>query len=110
MEVWTLENWSVVLVWPRGAFIQIPEHGRQALSGNVYGRTRFQSGEPMLPGESITTSPFKEYDAENDAVVTLNGSRYRLGTVDPEYEKQFPNAKERLVNSLPVIAKASVST
>lgn len=31
-------------------------------------------------------------------VVTLN-SEYELGEVDPEYEKQYPNAKNRFINS-----------
>jgi hypothetical protein len=33
-------------------------------------------------------------------VITSKGSKYVLGVVDPDYEKAFPNAKERLLNSL----------
>lgn len=72
---------------------QAPETGITALSGNVFGHHRFKDGD------SITTSEVIAKDG--DMVVTMSGSYYALGQPDSEYAKQFPDAKDRLLKSLP---------
>lgn len=84
-----LENWAVVY---SGSPYQAPELQIPRLVGNVFGHPSFEDGE------MVTTSSIKRKDGE--CIVTNSGSYYTLGGIDPEYEKQFPNAKQRLMNSL----------
>ncbi len=83
-----LENWALVSTNPYLA----PEASKLLLTGNVYNHPKFKDGE------SVTTSPIDRL--ENDFIITYSGSKYELGEIDPQYEKLFPNAKERLFNSL----------
>lgn len=59
------------------------------LVGKVFGHSRFPDGT------KISTSMIRKI--ENDIVFTESGSQYNLGDVDPNYEKEYPNAKERLL-------------
>lgn len=77
-----LENWSVVA----GA------EQCKCFIGNVYGHPNFEDGA------SGHTSVIEKINSENETVETYSGSVYTLGEVDPEYEAQFPNARERLFN------------
>lgn len=88
-----LENWSLVDE-PYSA----PEENRIRLAGTVYDREGFQDGEKV-----ITSRP--KQVTEDDKVVTFTGSIYELGEVDPEYEKLYPNARERLLSSLKKLSK-----
>jgi 7-cyano-7-deazaguanine synthase len=55
------------------------------------------TGHPNFPdGSEVTTSRIKE--VRNGKVYTHTGSEYELGTVDPEYEKLYPNALHRLLS------------
>lgn len=47
-------------------------------------------------GTGICTSAVRVVDHYTESVVTVNGSRYHLGTVDPAYERSYPNARNRL--------------
>ena len=84
-----LENWAVIAV-PDSPY-QAPELWRQRLHGNVYGHPRFGNGT------EVTTSPITSKKGEN--ILTRN-TEYELGIIDTEYEKLYPNARERLLNSL----------
>jgi hypothetical protein len=68
------------------------------LAGNVY---NYPNPNRHPDGKFITTSAVM--GKRNGKVVTYSGSEYELLDVDPEYEKLFPNAKERLMNRLPNI-------
>jgi hypothetical protein len=81
-----LENWSIVQEELNP--YQPPEMHRQCLHGKVYHHP------DHADGTEITTSVI--VDAHNRIVTTRSGSEYILGEVDPEYEKQYPNAKQRL--------------
>jgi len=76
-KLYKLENWTlsdpVFVLW-----------------GNVYNNPRFKDGD------FIHTSELKGWDAENKAVITRN-SKYILGEPMADYEKQFPDAKNRLI-------------
>lgn len=88
--MYILENWSMVFTDPWAApEMQIPQ-----LHGKVYGHPKFDDGE------SITTSAIDGFDKESNAVVTRSGSKYCLGHVDSEYEEIYPDAYNRLINSL----------
>jgi hypothetical protein len=69
-----------------------PEARMPALNGCVFGHTRF------VDGIRVTTSPIKS--RIGDVIETESGTVYALGSVDPDYEKQHPNARERVLNSV----------
>ena len=85
-----LESWSVIAgeVSPYTA----PELIRPKLHGKVYGHPRFTDGD------EVTTSPFLR--AEGEVIITASGTRYELGEVDPQYEKTYPNARERVFKTI----------
>jgi len=76
-ELYKLDNWlladSMFVLW-----------------GNVYDNPKFRDGD------FIHTSELKGWDVENQAVITRN-SRYILGEPSASYEKQYPDAKNRLI-------------
>ena len=86
-----IENWSVVSFChhPYSA----PETCQLSLHGCVFGHPRFEDGTP------ITTSPIISVDGAGH-ILTRSGSDYFLGKVDPLYERAFPEAQNRLLNSL----------
>ena len=49
----------------------------------------------------VMTSPVL-YKTEDGRIVTKSGTIYTLGEVNPDYEKSFPSAKERLIDSLEI--------
>jgi hypothetical protein len=85
-----LENWSIVNINDNP--YDPSEMIIQALHGIVYGHYNFQDGS------HITTSRIKAY--KNGKIVTVSGSEYDLGEIDPEYEALYPNARDRLIKSL----------
>ena len=79
-----LENWSIT----RGLY-EAPEQGCN-LIGDVY-------GHPTRPdGRHVRTSKVVRVDFITRTIETISGSIYELGEVDPNYEKMFPDAKERV--------------
>jgi hypothetical protein len=87
-----LKNWSFTI---RGSDpYKAPEQCIPVLQGNVYGH----SNPKHHDGKFITTS--KLVGKRNGLVVTQSGSEYELGDVDPNYDKLYPNAKERLFAQL----------
>ena len=82
-----LENWALGTIDPYSP----PEAGVR-LQGIVKGHPNFQDGS------EITTSILTGY--KSPFVVTESGQRYTLGKPNPEYEKQFPNPKERIIKAL----------
>lgn len=87
-----LENWCVTpLAMDPYTPPECQAHG---LAGNVYGSSRFDDGD------SITTSEIHSLrlDGDNVIVSSRSGSQYLLGQVDPEYERQFPNAHKRVID------------
>lgn len=81
-----LENWAVVGHNPYLA----PELQYQQLQGTVFDHPRFADGT------FITTSAVA--GVEDGRIRTKSGSLYTLGEVNPEYEAEFPNARERILN------------
>jgi hypothetical protein len=84
-----LENWGLVNANP----YLPPELSAFSLVGDVYG------DEKRAAGKKIVTSCV--VGKVGDMVKTYSGSLYKLGTVHPEYEKLFPNARERVLKALP---------
>jgi hypothetical protein len=79
-----LEKWAFV-----SDIYAAPELGRFMFQGRVYDHPRFEDGHP------VTTSYISGF--KDGVFTTASGSEYILGEVDPEYEKEFPNAFERIV-------------
>lgn len=91
MNIVRIENWKVVV---RGDSYIAPELMDQCLHGNVF-------GHPKKPdGSEVTTSAIVGWDANTRTVITKSGTHYLCGEIDPEYEKVYPDARQRMVNSL----------
>ena len=91
-KVVRIENWSVVPLDGDG-YIP-PEAGTPCLSGNVFGHPHFNDGK------RVSTSAIIGRD-EKEEVIICGSRRYKLGAVDPDYEREFPDAKRKLLKSLP---------
>lgn len=85
-----IENWSMI---SSVDLYMAPELRQFALSGEVYDHPQHENGK------SVTTSPLVKL-VDTDKIQTFSGSIYELGTVDPEYEKMYPNARQRLLDHL----------
>lgn len=74
---------------------QAPELRTMCLSGHV-------TDHPRLGEGNITTSAIKhaELIGEDIIVHTVSGSRYVLGEVDPAYEEEYPNARQRFIDTI----------
>ena len=86
-----LEQWGVVGI-PSHPF-EAPELWTQRLTGNTVGDTRRKDGT------AVTTAPIE--GKRNGKVVTMSGSEWELGEVAEEYERLYPDARNRLMGSLP---------
>src|SRR3712207_565876 len=74
----------------------IPELVYMCSHGAVYG-----SQNPRFPdGKRIRTGPIQDYNPETEEFITESSTHYVLREVDPEYEKMYPNSKQRLINSI----------
>jgi len=76
-----MENWSTTMMF-----------GYQSLQGNVYNHEDFEDGTYIVA--CVITSV-----SEDGVVTTIKGAEYVLGEVDPSYEEECPNTKERLIIS-----------
>jgi hypothetical protein len=85
-----LENWSIVI--RNFDPYKAPELLGQYLHGEVYDSVRFKDGS------RITTS--RIVGVYGELIETKSGNRYELGIIDSEYEKLYPDAKNRLLKSL----------
>ena len=88
----TIENWALIVVLTSP--YQAPELGTPCITGQVYGHPEFTDGT------TITTSRIEGWDPVHKAVVTHSGSGYMLGKVSAKYERQYPDALNRLINKL----------
>lgn len=89
----TLEDWAVVTT-PISPY-QAPEARSHRLHGKVSNHNLF------VDGAEVTTSAI--LGKQGEFVVVKSGKLYSLGTPAEDYERQFPDAKERLFDSLPEI-------
>ena len=53
----------------------------------------------VVDGKEIATSELQGYDPDTDEFICFS-RRYKLGKVDEKYETLYPNAKQRLIDSL----------
>jgi hypothetical protein len=87
----SLDNWAIV-----SDPYHAPELNLRFLCGTV------SNSSKHTDGKVITTSRLVHvYKNENNDIiaVTASGTNYKLGNPDPEYEKVFNNASQRLVDS-----------
>ena len=85
-----LENWSI-RSRPLGQ-LQPPEGAGTCLHGFVIGHPQHQDGKQVF------TSLVAARHA--DRVLTRSGSEYELGETDPDYERLYPSARQRLLARL----------
>ena len=88
-----LEEWHLTQLPPSDPY-KAPELGRFAICGKVFGHALYDDGDP------ITTSTPVRIDPDTMIMETKSGSKYQLGVIDPDYESLYPNAFNRLVESL----------
>lgn len=81
-----LENWALITKTPYSP----PEMGMY-FNGCVYDHPRFPDGY-FIQTSSIVA--FKDGKFK-----TYSGSIYELGNINPDYEKQFPDALNRILES-----------
>lgn len=84
-----LEKWG--LIRSNGCY-DAPELQTFHLLGKVYNHPFFEDGA------TVKTSAVVK--CKNGKVITESGSEYKLGKADPDYEKFYPNAKERIMKQL----------
>ncbi len=89
-----LENWSVVASNPYAP----PELQRSKLSGKVFNH----SNSIFKDGDKIITSGINGKN-EKGQVIMVSGNVYDLGEIDPEYEKLFPDARDRFLDTLSLL-------
>lgn len=88
-----LNQWSIVAPLD-------PYKAPEQISVNLYG---IVEGHPEhKDGRDITTSRIVGKTPEGH-VRTRSGSTYELGDVDPAYEAEYPGARERLMETLPMV-------
>jgi hypothetical protein len=93
MENPRIENWGIVSLDFNP--YQPPEAQAKGLAGTVFGHPEFPDGA------DITTSAIQGVRTEGDHIFVQTRSReYLLGVVNPAYEEQYPNARQRVVNQL----------
>ncbi len=85
-----LEHWSL-RSRPYGRW-ESPEEKGVCLFGHVVGHPLHQDGKEVL------TTSILHFGV--DCIVTKSGSEYQLGTVDPDYERRYPRALQRLLKVL----------
>lgn len=85
-----IENWSICTI-PSPDPLAPPECSVKILCGDVYNHPKFKDGTYVQTSMTIGVRDGK--------ILTHSGSMYELGDVDTEYEEQYPNAKERLLNT-----------
>jgi len=90
-----LENWLVTQdpheKWDP---YKAPELYTPRLVGDVYGHPTFPDGHTISVSTPVSSDG-------NNTITTKSGSMYKLGKVNPDYEKSYSGAKQRLINSLP---------
>jgi len=86
-----ITNWSITYR-PNIDAYTAPELITMHLQGKVDGEQRLTSA--IIGKRSVD---------EDVSIVTEDETHYLLGQVDPEYEKQFPNALLRVLATLPEI-------
>jgi hypothetical protein len=84
-----LERWAVVQgeVDP----YQAPELACKYLTGEVYGKPNFSEGHYVRTSQLLFV--------KEGFAFTKSGSVYTLGEVHPEYEKMYPNARNRIMEN-----------
>lgn len=85
-----LENWSVVS--PQTDPYKAPELCSLVLRGNVYGHPNFEDGKEIITSTIVETT-------DDGKIKTYSGNVYELGEVDPEYERLYPNSRERIFSN-----------
>lgn len=88
MSIIKLENWAVVQFEES---YSAPELCSLHFKGFAYGHPKYEDGYP------IVTTRIVSY--KDGIFTTYSGSQYELGTVDPDYEKVYPNALDRVFES-----------
>ena len=83
------EGWSLGTLSLMGGFVSPEFQGDVCLYGVSYGDDR------RPDGRMVRSSPIA--CIEDGMVRTESGSLYELGEVCPDYEKLYPNAKERVL-------------
>jgi hypothetical protein len=69
-----------------------PEYAK--LYGKVFGHPNYEDGEGIFPSVPIA------FDEESRVFTGYSGRQYKLESIDPGYEKEFPNALDRICDRI----------
>lgn len=85
-----MKNWAVCT---RGSEYMAPELWTNFLTGNVYGHSRFNDGDPVSTSSIVSIK-----DGDNCKIVSTRNTDYVLYEPDVsfEYELKYPDAYHRL--------------
>lgn len=83
MQYKFINNWSIVTD-PNTQFLT-PDHRKKCLQGTVTGYS-----QPILSSHIAY---------HHEGVITTRNTKYILGKIDPEYERAYPNVKDRFFNA-----------
>jgi hypothetical protein len=85
-----MKNWAVCT---RDNEFVAPELWTNYLTGNVYGNTRFNDGDPVSTSSIVSIK-----DGDGCKIVSTRNTEYFLyeSDVSLEYELKYPNAYSRL--------------
>jgi hypothetical protein len=84
-----IENWSLV-----APLYSAPEEGGY-IKGNVYDNPKFPDGHHVVTSAVVNIDPIAK------TVTTRSGSVYKLGAVDADWDKEYPDAENRFWNNNP---------
>jgi hypothetical protein len=89
MSVVVINNWAVVTTRSAAQTASPPIHLRGIVTGHP----------TYADGTEITTSHITHRKGYH--LVTCNGTHYQLGTVNPAYQAQYPQALQGLLRRIP---------
>lgn len=96
-----LSQW-IIIVSPSSNPYLAPELTQPLLNGYAHGHPRFANGH------NVTTSRILGKNTSGH-ILTKSGSIYQLGEPKEDYAEKFPNARQRLLDSLPLITDPALN-
>jgi len=86
-----MEDWYLVVPFPGGSYSASLESLNICLYGKVYGHYNFSNGDVVITSRIIGWNPIERY-------VYTDKTKYTLGKVSEEYEKNYPGTFEKMFN------------
>jgi len=92
-----LDDWAA-LYCPTNTKYTPPEHFRFRLTGKATGHPEFKNGSTVTSSPVI--SVIRDIDDDQVVIGVQSGRFYRLGSINADYERAFPDARNRLIDAI----------